>query len=78
VVVDSRVLRTTDGQLVGRLSNRADIGSRIERAEVSGILVRTREQTPPDFLTSLRTDRWETVLVEAVVGGDSAAQVKPS
>jgi ATP-dependent DNA helicase RecQ len=56
VVVDSRVLRTTDGQLVGRLSNRADIGSRIERAEVSGILVRTREQTPPDFLTSLRTD----------------------
>jgi ATP-dependent DNA helicase RecQ len=70
VVVSARQVRTTEGQLVGRLANKADVGNDIARATVSGILVRTREQTSAEYLTSVRTDRWETVLVEMVVKGD--------
>ncbi len=54
------------GQVVGRLSRNAALRSGEYAAKVAGVMVRTREQTPPAFLDSVRVDRWEVVLAEAV------------
>ena len=39
------------------------------RDRVSAILVRTRDQTQPEYMATVKTERWETVLVETVVQG---------
>jgi ATP-dependent DNA helicase RecQ len=70
VIVSGRQLRTSDGHLVGRLASKTELGAVAERGAVSGVMVRIREQTPPEYMSALRTDRWETVLAEVVVNGD--------
>lgn len=72
VVVGDRKVKTTKGHLVGRLSAKTE-GVNSPRATVSGILVRTRGQTPAEYVASLRSDRWETVLVEVVTDVDSGS-----
>jgi ATP-dependent DNA helicase RecQ len=68
IAVDGRQLRTALGTLVGRLSRKADLGSgRIQRAVVSGILMRSREQSQAEFLDAVKVDRWETVLAEVTI-----------
>lgn len=70
VFIEDRRIRTGQGEVVGRLARRTELGiPGTVRARVSGILVRTRDQTPPEYLDAIRTERWETVLVEAVVPG---------
>ena len=39
----------------------------VTNGTASGILVRTRAQTAPEFQSDLKVERWETVLVEMVV-----------
>jgi len=59
-------LVTADGCVVGRLSKNAGLKDGNYAAKVTGVMVRAREQTPPAYLDSIRVDRWEVVLVEAV------------
>ncbi|WP_298826364.1 RecQ family ATP-dependent DNA helicase [uncultured Piscinibacter sp.] len=65
-VADKRI-STTDGVLVGKLANKTVPPPSPTRGVVTGILVRTREQSPPEYQAALKADRWETVLVEMVV-----------
>ena len=70
VIVSGRHVKTSDGQPVGRLASKTDLKTSSPVAgSVSGILVRTREQTPPEYLEKVKVDRWETVLVELVLPG---------
>ena len=70
VIVSGRHVKTGDGQPVGRLASKTDLKTSSPVAgSVSGILVRTREQTPPAYLENVKVDRWETVLVELVLPG---------
>lgn len=70
VTVEGRHIKTIEGYVVGRLAGKTEleVAGKV-RATVTGIMVRTREQTPPDFLATLKTDCWEVVLVELVVPG---------
>lgn len=55
--------------MVGRLSARnglQSVGSPIA-ATVTGIMIRTREQTSQEFLATVRTARWEVVIAELVL-----------
>ena len=63
-----KLVRMSDGQRVGRLASKTSLQT-VEPATgvVSGILVRTREQTPTTYQAGLRADRWESVLVELVL-----------
>ena len=67
VVVEGRHVKTNSGQIVGKLARKTDVPMAIAPGTVTGVLVRTREQTPPEYLDSVRVDRWETVLVELVL-----------
>ena len=68
VVINDRQVRTHDGRTVGKLASKTDLKTNAPvTGSVSGILVRTREQTPTAYQPSLRADRWETVLVELVL-----------
>jgi hypothetical protein len=70
VIISGRQVRTSDGQPVGRLASKTELKTSSPVAgSVSGILVRTREQTQPAFLETVKVDRWETVLVELVLPG---------
>ncbi len=57
---------TLDGRTVGRLSKSAGLRNGEYPAKVTGVMVRAREQTPPQYQASVRVDRWEVVLAEAV------------
>jgi ATP-dependent DNA helicase RecQ len=65
VRVHDRCIVTPQGHTVGRVAKAAVLpaGTELE-ATVTGILVRTRAQTPPAYLESTRCERWEVVLVE--------------
>jgi len=78
VIVSGRQVKSSDGELVGRLASKTELNAVAERGSVSGILVRTREQTAPEYLATLKTDRWETVLVELVLEGDHDSAVMTS
>ena len=68
VVINDRQVRTPDGRTVGKLASKTDLKSSAQvTGSVSGILVRTREQTPTEYQAGLKADRWETVLVELVL-----------
>jgi len=72
-LLHQRIARLSPGETViisRRLASRSDlkVNSPVAGA-VSGILVRTREQTSPAYLESVKVDRWETVLVELVLPG---------
>jgi len=74
VIVDGRHVKNRDGQIVGRIAGKTEIESVAPvPGTVSGILVRTREQTPSQYLATVKTDRWETVLVELKVPGRAGA-----
>jgi ATP-dependent DNA helicase RecQ len=64
VIVKGRQVTMTDGAVVGKLASKTTPTSAAERGTVSGVLVRTREQTAPEYLAALKTMRWETVLLE--------------
>lgn len=65
-IVDG-LLTTQDGATVGRLSKNAGLSGSEYAAKVTAVMVRTREQTAPEYLPSVRTERWEVVLADAIV-----------
>jgi hypothetical protein len=68
VSVSGRLVKTSDGQPVGRLANKTELKTDGPVAgAISGILVRTRAHTPAEYQPSLKADRWETVLIELVL-----------
>lgn len=68
VSVSDRLVRMSDGRPVGRLASKSALKTQGPgRGTVSGILVRTREQTPSEYQAGLKADRWETVLAELVL-----------
>jgi len=68
VVINDRQVKTLDGRTVGRLASKtALISSTPVTGSVSGVLVRTRDQTPTEYRTSVKVERWEAVLLELVV-----------
>ncbi len=69
VCLSDGVLKTPGGATIGRLSKNATLRDGAYAAKVTGVMVRAREQTPPEYLPSVRVDRWEVVLVEAAVQG---------
>jgi ATP-dependent DNA helicase RecQ len=65
VEVKGRFIRSTSGEVVGRLAASVEEGPlQGGIATVVSVMVRTRAQTPADFWPSLRADQWETPLVE--------------
>ena len=59
------------GRLVGRLARSfvAPGNMRWEKAEVIAVVGRTRENSPPEYQTQIRTEEWEVVLPELVFLG---------
>jgi ATP-dependent DNA helicase RecQ len=70
VVVSGKQILTIQGGPVGRLASRTELRAATTPGTVSGILVRTREQTAPEYQSGLKVDRWETVLIEMIVDGE--------
>ncbi|WP_256354489.1 MULTISPECIES: RecQ family ATP-dependent DNA helicase [unclassified Variovorax] len=65
VEVKGRFVQSMSGQIVGRLATSVDeVPLQGRNASVVAVMVRTRSQTPEDYLPSLRGDEWETPLVE--------------
>ena len=68
IIVEARYLKTVNGHVIGRLAAKTALEATGRMpAVVTGIMVRTREQTPPEFLATVKTDRWEVVVAELVV-----------
>jgi ATP-dependent DNA helicase RecQ len=67
VVVSGRHIQTGEGQVVGRLAAKTHLGAGDIPGTVAGVMVRTLEQTPPEYHDGLKSRRWETVLVELVI-----------
>lgn len=68
IVVDNRHLKSRRGEVVGKLASKTRIDvARPVIGTLSGVLVRTREQSPPEYQSAVKADRWETLLVEPVV-----------
>ena len=68
VVVNDRQVRTPDGRIVGRLAGKTNLKSSTPvPGSISGIMVRTLEQTQPEYRAGVKVDRWETVLLELVL-----------
>ncbi|MCK9517035.1 MAG: RecQ family ATP-dependent DNA helicase [Ottowia sp.] len=67
VEVQGRFVRSSAGQIVGRLAASVDeVPLQDARASVVAVMVRTREQTPEEYRPSLRVEEWEVPLVEVV------------
>lgn len=62
-------LVSNDGRTVGRLSKNAGLRNGEYAAKVTGVMVRAREQTAPEYRALVKADRWE--VVEAVAPGGS-------
>jgi hypothetical protein len=74
VVVEGRQIKSRDSHVMGMLASKTDLkAAGPQSGTVSGILVRTREQTSPEYLCKVRSHRWETVLVELTVPGSREA-----
>jgi hypothetical protein len=70
VIVSARQVKTRNGHVVGRLASETRLdGPGTVSGTVSAILVRKRDQTQPEYMATVKTERWETVLVETVVQG---------
>ncbi|MEO6659801.1 MAG: ATP-dependent helicase, partial [Burkholderiaceae bacterium] len=68
IIVEARYLKTLNGHVIGRLATKTALeASGSMPAIVAGIMVRTREQTPPEFSATVKTARWEVVVAELVV-----------
>ena len=71
--VKGRFVQAVSGQIVGRLATSVDeIPLQRGNAFVVTVMVRTRSQTPEDYLPSLRVDQWETPLVEVQLAAGEA------
>jgi len=66
VEIRDRELVAPDGRVVGQLSKNTSLPDGHYAAKVTGVMIRAREQTAPAYLDSVRADRWEVLLVEAV------------
>ncbi len=71
VMLHGRELRSASGRTVGRLAGKAapDPATALPgqvAGKVTGILVRCREQSPPEYLANVRSPQWEVVLAELV------------
>lgn len=65
IAITDRRITNLDGQVVGRLATRTEVDpAAILRGTVSGILVRTKSQTAPEYAGTVKVDRWEVVLAE--------------
>lgn len=68
VIVEGRHIKTLKGHVVGRLAGKTELpGAGTIPATVTGIMVRTREQTSPEFLATVMTKRWEVVIAELIL-----------
>lgn len=75
VSVHGRQVKSCDGQTVGRLASKTDLKTSASlTGSISGILVRTLEQTPVEYRSTVKVDLWETVLVEVLLPGLHSAQ----
>jgi ATP-dependent DNA helicase RecQ len=68
IFVDNRQLKTRCGEVVGKLASMTmfDFDGPVV-GRLSGVLVRTRAQTPPEYQSNVKVERWESPLVELVV-----------
>jgi ATP-dependent DNA helicase RecQ len=65
--VEGGSILTLAGRPIGRIAGKVALPEgRGLCGVVSGIMVRTRAQTPAQYLAALRVERWEVVLVELV------------
>lgn len=68
VSLSGRLVRSADGQIIGRLAARADAEALARaRGTLHTILVRTRDQTPPEYQALVQVDAWEVPLIEVVL-----------
>lgn len=66
VHVRDRCIVTPQGHVVGRVAKAATLPAGADlHATVTGIMVRTRLQTPAAYLEATRCEHWEVVLVQA-------------
>ncbi len=68
--IENRSIFDSQGHAVGRLSKGCDLPSYRLDGLVTAVMVRSREQTPPDYLSGLKTDRWEVPLGQVVIQPD--------
>jgi ATP-dependent DNA helicase RecQ len=66
VRIRDRFVVDEEGNVVGKLANSASLPDGIYEAKVTGVMFRARQQTAPQYLASVKVDRWEVILVEAV------------
>lgn len=68
--VENRSIFDSQGHAVGRLSKGCDLPSYRLDGVATAVMVRSREQTPPDYLSGVKTDRWEVPLGQVVIQPD--------
>jgi len=69
VELRGRFVHSISGQILGRLAASVDeLPLQGGAAAVVALMVRTRSQTPEKYWPSLKTDQWETPLVEVQLG----------
>jgi ATP-dependent DNA helicase RecQ len=66
ISLNERLLRSDHHLPIGRLAARTVVPHDVLHARVTGVMVRTRQQTPPEYQGTLHVDEWETVLAEVV------------
>jgi hypothetical protein len=62
-------VKTHDGELIGKLGAKTAPTTVTVSGTVSGVMLRTLEQTPSEYRDAMKTDRWETVLIGLIVNG---------
>lgn len=65
--VANRQLRATDGRILGELARRCELPSGPLSGAVRAVMVRTRSQTHPAYLASVKVEAWEVPLAEIVL-----------
>jgi ATP-dependent DNA helicase RecQ len=65
--IEGRAILTSEGQTIGRIASKVTTpAGRTLHGVVTGIMVRTRAYTAPEYLAATRVERWEVVLAELV------------
>lgn len=67
VHVEQRQIVDRGGKVLGRLARRCELPSQPLPGKVTAVMVRTRAQTDPKYLDSVRVECWEAPLVEVVL-----------
>jgi ATP-dependent DNA helicase RecQ len=67
VQVAERQVRNQNGSVLGRLAKKCDLPTHQLSGAVFAIMVRTRAQAAPEYMASVKVDRWEVPLVEVLV-----------